>query len=41
VGGRRYTARKAALNRRTLANPAANAIEDIDIVVSSTNRFAR
>ena len=31
----------AALNRRTLANPAANAIEDIGIMVSSTSRFAR
>src|SRR6267143_1887467 len=33
VGGRRYTARNAALNRRTLPNPAANAIEDIGIIV--------
>jgi hypothetical protein len=41
VGGRWYTARNAALNRRTLPKPAANAIEDIGIVVSFTSRFAR
>jgi len=41
VGGLRYTARNAALKRRMLANPAANATEAIGIVVSSTSRFAR
>ncbi len=41
VGGLRYTARNAALNRRMLANPAASAIADIGIMVSSTSLFAR
>jgi hypothetical protein len=33
VGGRRETARNAALNRRTLANPATKAIETIAAVL--------
>jgi hypothetical protein len=41
VGGRLYTARNAALNRRMLLNPAAKAIADIVVAVSSTSRFAR
>ena len=41
VGALRYTARKAALNRRMLPKPAANAIADIGIAVSSTSVFAR
>ena len=40
-GGRRYTARNAVLNRRMLANPAANAIAAIGIGVSSTSALAR
>jgi hypothetical protein len=32
-GGRRYTARNAALNRRTLEKPDANAMLAIDIPV--------
>src|SRR6185503_7896302 len=40
-GGRRYTARNAALKRRMLENPAANATEAIGIVVSSSRVFAR
>jgi hypothetical protein len=31
VGGLRYTARNAALKRRMLANPEANAMADIGI----------
>src|SRR5262249_61480297 len=41
LGGRRYTARNAALNRRMLVNPAANATADIGSVVSSMRVFAR
>jgi hypothetical protein len=41
VGGRRYTARKAELKRRMLANPDAKAITAIGIVVPSTSAFAR
>jgi hypothetical protein len=41
VGARRYTARNAALKRRMLANPAANAIADIGIDVPSISAFAR
>jgi hypothetical protein len=40
-GGRPYTARRAALNRRMLENPAAKAMPAIGIGVSSSNRFAR
>src|SRR5947207_2211155 len=40
-GGRRYTARNTALNRRMLANPAANAMAEIGIVVSSSIILAR
>ncbi len=40
-GGRRYTARNAALNRRMLAKPAANAIAEIGIAVSSKSVLAR
>jgi len=37
VGGLRYTARNAALNRRMLANPAAKAMADIGSAVPSTS----
>jgi len=37
LGGRRYTLRKAALNRRMLPNPAAKATAVIGIAVSSTS----
>src|SRR5207249_3659232 len=41
LGGLRYAERNAALKRRTLANPAANAIVPIGSVVSSTRTLAR
>jgi len=41
VGGLRYTARNVALNRRTLANPSAEAIADIGSAVPSPSAFAR
>src|SRR5262245_11676270 len=41
VGGLRYTAWNAALNRRMLPNPAENATADIGIDVSSISRLAR
>ena len=41
LGGRRYTARKAALKRRMLAKPAANAMADIGSAVVSTSVLAR
>ena len=41
VGGRRYTERKAALNRRMLENPAAKATAAMGMAVSSMRLLAR
>src|SRR5262249_38160255 len=41
LGGRRYAERNAALKRRMLVNPAANAIAPIGSAVSSTRTLAR
>jgi hypothetical protein len=41
LGALRYTARNAALNRRMLVNPAANAMADIGMSVPSIRAFAR
>jgi hypothetical protein len=41
LGGRRYAARNAALKRRMLAKPAANAIADTGNVVAASSVLAR